>query len=489
MKHLIYKKLAGVALLLLLLSSCKKYEDFQENPNLASSATPALLLTNICYGVFYYDNTSAAFASRHLTYYERGNSAVDYSWTQGTYDNYSFGNFNVLRQVMQMDSLATATGQPQYHGLTKFFRAVLFSQMTEAYGDIPYSAALGAGSGTLRPVYDKQEDIYKGLLQELEEANTLLDDTKGKINGDIIYNGVASQWKKLVNAFKLRLLIHLSKKEANTALNIKTQFQDIVSNPAKYPLLASNADNAQLVFNASSPDNYYPDFGYLSLSTAVSLEKGFAKILKERSDPRLFAFAEPVSGKPANVISSYEGVDAGLTVSDQQTASSGASRIKARYYNDKVNEPWVFLGYAEQEFLIAEAIARNWITSGGTAQSHYENGITASMRFYQVPSADITAYLAQPSVMWNAATALEQIAIQKYIALFMNSGWEAFLEQRRTGIPTLSVGPGTYNDRKVPKRFLYPQSEYDYNAGNVQAALQRQYSGTDNVNAVMWLLQ
>lgn len=484
MKKSISTYIAGFALTVMLFTSCKKYDDFQTNPNLPSTATPALLLTRISYSVFYYDNTSAAFASRHLTYYERGNSSVDYSWRAGSFDNY-----NVLRQVMQMDSLAVQSGQQQYLGLTKFFRAVLFSQMTEVFGDIPYSKALGAVSGNFKPEYDTQEAVYIGILQELEEANNLLDDSKGKINGDIIYGGVASQWKKLVNAFRLRLLIHLSKKESNTSLNIKSQFQNIVSDPAKYPLFTSNADNAQLVFNTTAPDNYYPDFGYLSLSTAVSMEKGFVKILKDRNDPRLFAFAEPVSGLPANIFTSYEGVDAGMTISDQQTTSGNASRIKARYHNDRINEPWIFMGYAEQEFIIAEAIVRNWITGAGSAEEHYENGIRASMLFYNIPEAAIDAYLAQPSVAFNAATALTQIAIQKYIALFMNSGWEAFMEQRRTGIPVLSVGPGTYNNGMVPKRWLYPQSEYDYNLGNLTIALQRQYNGIDDVNSIMWLLQ
>jgi hypothetical protein len=481
-QSIIYTYSIALTLLVILGTSCKKYQDFQTNPNLPSTATPALMLTRVCYSVFYYDNTPAAFAGRHLTYYERGNSSLDYSWTAGSFDNY-----NVLRQVMQMDSLAVQTGQPQYRGLTHFFRALLFSQMTETFGDIPYSNALGAVSGNFRPVYDTQEDVYKGLLQELDEANALLDDSKGKINGDIIYGGAASQWKKLVNAFKLRLLMHLSKKESNTNLDIKTQFQNIISNPATYPLFTGNADNAQLVFNASAPDNYYPDFGYLSLSTAVSIEKGFVKILKDRNDPRLFAFAEPVSGLPAGEFSSYEGVDAGLTIGDQQTASANASRIKARYYNDRVNEPWVLMGYPEQEFIIAEAISRGWITGAGTAKEHYENGIRASMIFYGI--TDVNAYLGQPEVAFDDAKALEQIAVQKYIALFMNSGWEAFLEQRRTGIPTLSVGPGTYNEGQVPKRWLYPQSEYDYNLGNLTDALQRQFNGDDDVNEVMWLLQ
>ncbi|MES2894096.1 MAG: SusD/RagB family nutrient-binding outer membrane lipoprotein [Bacteroidota bacterium] len=483
-KNIIYQYIAAFSLLLIIAAGCKKYEDFQTNPNLPSTATPALMLTNICYKIFYVDNTNQSFAARHLTYYERGNSAVDYSWTAN-----NFNNYDVLRQVMQMDSLAVQNGQPQYLGLTKLFRAILFSQMTEIFGDIPYSQALGALGGNFKPAYDTQEAIYKGLLEELEMANNLLDESKGKINGDIIYDGNASKWKKLANAFRLRLLVHLSKKEANTNLNIKTQFQQVISDATKYPLFTSNADNAQLVFNASATDNYYPDFGYLSLATAVSLEKGFAKILKDRNDPRIFEFAEPVSGKPAGVFSSYDGVDAGLTVSDQQTTSSGASRIKGRYHNDRINEPWILMGYAEQEFIIAEAIARNWITGAGTAADHYKNGITASMSFYGIGNTDINAYLLDPMVAFSPATALAQIAIQKHIALFMNGGWEAFMEQRRTGIPTLSVGPGTFNNGMVPKRWMYPRSEYDYNAENVAAAVQSQYSGDDNVNKVMWLLQ
>ena len=95
-------------------------------------------------------------------------------------------------------------------------------------------------------------------------------------------------------------LIHFSKQEANATLNIKSQFQNIINDPAKYPLFTSNADNAQLVFNATAPNNYYPDFGYLSLATLVSMEKGFVKILKDRQDPRLFAFAEPIGGTAPN---------------------------------------------------------------------------------------------------------------------------------------------------------------------------------------------
>lgn len=467
-----------------ILTSCKKYADFQTNPNQPSTATPALLLTNICISVFKTDPQNPSYASRHYTYYERGNSGVDYSWNAGSFDNY-----NILRQVMRMDSLAVQTGQDKYRGLTKFFRAYLFSGLTEQFGDIPYSNALQAQSGSTRPFYDKQEDVYKGILQELDEANTLLDDSKGNLDGDIIYGGRASQWKKLVNAFKLRLLIHLSKKESNINLNIKTQFQNIIGNSAQYPLMADGADNAQLVFNSSAPDNYYPTYGNLSLSAEVSIEKGFATILKDRNDPRLFSFAEPVPGGTAGNFADYEGVDAGLTIGNQQLASSSASKINQRFKEDKINEPLILVGYPEQEFLIAEAISRNWITGAGTSDEHYQNGITASMKFYNIADADIATYLSGANVMFDPANAIPLIITQKYIALCMHSGWESFYEQRRTGIPTLSVGPGTYNNMVVPKRWLYPQTEYDTNIANLNDALQSQYSSNDDVNMVMWVLQ
>lgn len=484
MKKTYLKTSLALTVFLLMFFSCKKHSYYQNNPNSPSTALPSLLLTNICITVFDYDPTGPAFASRQLTYYERGNSNVDYSWTSNDYSK-----FDVLRQVMKMDELATQTGEENYLGLTKFFRAVLFSQLTEIFGDIPYSDALGALSGNTKPKYDTQEEVYTGVLNELEEANNILDDSKGNISGDIIYGGKASQWKKLVNAFHLRLLIHLSKKVGSTSIDIKQQFQNIISNPDKYPLMTSSADNGQIVFNTSAVNNYYPTAGYLSLETAVSMEEGLVDTLKAKKDPRLFSFAEPVTGQAPNVFENYAGVNAGLTVADQQSASSNASRINRRFIDitRPVNEPLILVGYPEQEFLIAEAISRGWITGAGTAEEHYVNGITASMQFYglDVPSG----YLDQPGVKYNDADAIKLIITQKYIALFMQSGWEAFYEQRRTGIPHLNVGPGTYNNRMVPKRWLYPQSEYDYNKANVDEAVQRQFGGNDDVNAEMWLIK
>lgn len=480
-------------LLLLLLGtvmflfSCKKHDYYQVDPNNPSQASPALLLTNICTSTFNGDPTAPAFASRHLTYYERPNVYVNYGWGAA-----SFSSYDILRQVTAMDELAQKTGEENYRGLARFFRAVHFTMLTEVFGDVPYSEALRALQGNDKPKYDTQEDIYVGVLNELEEANTLLDPAKGRITGDIIFGNKAQQilqWKKLVNAYRLRVLMHLSKKEANTRLGIRQQFQDIIGNPAQYPLMNSIDDNGQLVYNTSAINNAYPTFQSLSFASLVALEQGFVDTLKAKKDPRLFSFAEPVTGQPANVFSSYSGVNAGLTVANQQTASQTASKLKRRYIESQVNEPYIFMGYAEQEFLIAEAIARGWVSGAGTAAEHYNNGITASMKFYGISQPAIDAYLGQPAVVFDPASAIPMIIVQKYISFFMNSFWEPFYEQRRTGIQVFNVGPGTLNGGQVPKRWRYPQEEFTINKTNIDAALQRQFSGTDNVNGVMWVLQ
>src|SRR5690606_36644021 len=133
------------------------------------------------------------------------------------------------------------------------------------------------------------------------------------------------------------------------------------------------------------------------------------------------------------------------------------------------------------------AIQRGWIT--GDRNTHYQNGVRASMAFYQINDAAVDSYLQGDEVDLSGGEALTQILTQKYIAFYMNSGWEPFLETRRTVVPSLRVGPGTLNGGQVPKRWQYPLAESQYNKDNLDAAIKRQYPEGDNVNATMWLIK
>jgi hypothetical protein len=161
--------------------------------------------------------------------------------------------------------------------------------------------------------------------------------------------------------------------------------------------------------------------------------------------------------------------------------------IATRYYENPVDEPYVMMGYPEREFNIAEAVVRGWIN--GDAFQNYYNGIRSSMEFYGISNDTVSNYLSGLYVKYNPSNALNQILTQKYIACFFNSGWVPFYNQRRTGIPTFDVGPGTLNNGEVPKRWQYPQGEYDNNNANVTSAVENQYPDGDDINGVMWLIQ
>lgn len=478
------------------LPSCKKFEDFQENPNNPTVADPALLLPRIEQQAFGNNiSADAALASRYLVYTQGASNAQYYGWQRGSM---IYGN---VTQVVKMEQEAARIGKPNYRYIGKFLKAHFILEMTQRLGDIPYSKMMQSmmnstfDSASTRPVYDNQETIYKGVLDELKIASDSLSAGQTAINGDLIYDGNVEKWKKLINAYTLRVLMSLSKKESSASLNIKQRFNEIVSNPAKYPLLGSNADNGQLkYYNITS--NQYPYYNSNSMKTDFYLDSSFVKVLKELKDPRLFVYGLPATatGLPEGNFDAYDGL-VGSQALAYNTAKRGqgkASQINRRYAYEPINEPSVLMSYSEQQFILAEAVTRGWIT--GNADTWYKQGIEAALVFSNFnntyASSVIVNYLAQPAITLQPATAIQQIITQKYISQFMNAGWQAFFEQRRTGFPVFeTAGPGVLNGGKIPKRWMYPTDEFNNNRVNVENAVKSQFPGGDNINEVMWLIK
>lgn len=471
--------------------SCEDYDTLTQDPNRTTEVHPSLLLTNIEVSTFNQVSTGGAYASRYLVFTDGYSTNQAYGWQRA-----GFGGYNSLLQVYKMMQEAEKYNLGNYIAIGKFFRAYHFNQITQTFGDVPYSEALLGDEEVFKPKYDTQEEVYIGILKELKEANEILDESKGEITGDILYDGDILKWKKLINSFKLRVLISLSHKEGNARLNIAEQFSEIFDNPGTYPIFTSLEDQGELVY-IDRDDNRYPLFNNRSVQTATYMEKTFVDLLKARRDPRLFTFASPERravevGQPGyeKSYSSYGGLDAGAYVADnvQKLTEEGiGSPLNLRFYSDPVNEPCIAVGIPELQFNLAEAAFRGWINSD--ASTHYYAGIRASMEFYGIDPEKINSYLTGRLVVYDEAEAMEQINTQKYLSYFLNSGWEAFYNQRRTGIPIFAVGPYTQNGGQVPKRWMYPQAELDNNFDKLSEAINRQYGGNDNVNGEMWLLK
>ncbi|MFZ6011484.1 MAG: SusD/RagB family nutrient-binding outer membrane lipoprotein [Bacteroidota bacterium] len=480
-------KIVGLIALLLWMPSCKDFDELQVNPNRTTQTHPSLLLTGIEISSFRTIDLSAALASRMMVYTDGAANEQYYGWQRAGFDRYS-----TMRQIVKMEEEAKREGIENYLALALFFKSYNILEISKVFGDIPYTEALKATSKLYTPKYDTQEEIYVQVLNDLQTASNALDASKGKITGDIIYGGDLVKWKKLINSFALRVLISLSKKPGNTNLNVVNRFKEIVNNPAQYPIFTSNADNAALPF-ADLEGNRYPYFNSNGLKTAYYLEESFVNRLKDLQDPRLFTFADRKpqgSALPDTDFDAYGGLGGSAPLADntQRLLNGEASAIDKRYYDDPVNEPSMALSYAEVEFTLAEAAALGWITDD--PELHYNKGIKASMSFYKISSAAQDAYLLRTGVDYIPANGIEMIITQKYINYFMNGGWEAFYNNRRTGFPVFDVsGGGILNNGEVPKRWMYPQSELQLNTQNVQSAISRQYPGGDNINGEMWLLK
>jgi len=78
-----------------------------------------------------------------------------------------------------------------------------------------------------------------------------------------------------------------------------------------------------------------------------------------------------------------------------------------------------------------------------------------------VAPAAITTYITANGVLPTSANAaIAQVASQEFIALFLNP--EAWTLWRRTNSPDLAPTAGN----AIPRRLLWPQSEYSYNTAN-----------------------
>ncbi len=484
--------------------ACKKYSDLQGNPNKPTASPPALLLTGILIDL---KENPWDQAQRENQFWV---SNFDYYASQG-YNWSSTGmRYGVLRNIQKMEEEARRLGGDEnepYLILARFLKAWCYVDMTMKFGDVPLQEAMNAGGSNFTPKYDAQKDIFVACLKQLDTTalnmNTFLGAAvRSKINGDFMFEGDLNKWRKLINAFRLRVLINLSKKTGEADLKVKEQFATIVGAPATYPLPESNGDNYSVVFNGNVQENRYPTGPYNRGFDRARNNMGatYLDSLTAYQDPRTFEVAEPVDTAKTNNVpgfekrfSSYKGGRTGDVLSNlsSQNAKGYLSYgNEKRYWVTGNGEPCIQLGYPEVCFTIAEAINRGWIA--GDADAWYKKGIKASMNFYGIADDVFNSWLAAtPKAQYkgNNADGLKQILLQKYLAFFMNSGRQAYYQYRRTGHPVFDIGPSNANGDRIPKRWLYPQREYQTNNEQVKAALQRQFGGTDDINGEMWLIK
>lgn len=509
------KKISLILIIIFLgqiIQSC--YSDFDEmnvSPNNAEEVSPNYLLSYVISKTtmqFYNLTSENTDIAGLLQYTQRGTEYQSanqncYQWGKGSWSGY----YEILRTNQLMYELGEKENNQFFMAASLIMKSFTFGLLADLFGDCPYSEALQAGNSVLFPKYDDQKDVYEGVLKDLKTASKLLEELEPKLgvlpSSDLLYGGDRDKWIKFANSLRLRYSLRLHNKKDQLTINTENEFKE-----AAGKVFGSNADNATLVLLGLSEDNSAVGGLIRSSNKPYTFKPGkpLVEYLKERNDPRLQRWVNPVERKwdfnateettinyvdifgnsyPMRILptedtsldtSVYVGLPIGYDKLEflrnynrgdglrdfPDERSPFISYLTPIYFensNEFVNPS--LITYAEVEFILAEAafLGGYGVTN---AEEHYKKGIKASMEQYQIlsdaPAFDFEAFYNQPTVSYNSPSITnkhELIMTQKWIALWLQV--EPWFDWRRTGYPDFEPAAFPAYGSALPLRLAYPE--------------------------------
>ncbi len=334
---------------------------------------------------------------------------------------------------------------------------------------------------------------------------------------DALVNPMRTKWVRFANTLKLKMLIHayaVATIDKTVEFGIINNTLDSTAGNVAYGYLGVG-ENAQIQpgYKSDKPNPFYNSYVANTAGTATANSVyykandwgiNYYAFDGDPREPRFYAagangLVGVAYGLPpvnANAAANLAGIGPGVTKSN-----SAAQAI---------------ITSAESFFLQAEARARGFITSGASAASLMNTGIQESFTYVGAGSAAgyIAGNATYPDVDYAGVAqgaggpvgGLFTILSQKWFALNAVDPLEVWTDWRRvpysevatkviynnsnapttnfvygdgggyTGTPN-SPGPGPFRSvspqiqsgDNIPVRFLYPQTEYNYNTANVAA--------------------
>lgn len=450
-----------------------------------------------------YQNTVAPYLNYSVTY-----------WSQYYPDLLVYKT--ILKKIAEQPN-------PQLFNNARFMASILIAnktlRMLDYYGDIPYSKASQASTGSqaYRPAYDAQLDVYTSVLTDLKNAADSLGMVTNPVQSSLgsfetFLNNDFTAWKKFANALRLRYAVRLYNKEKALADAI---IADIIGGNKPLPENQNAADPSGLYLNnfglwpnrvssssqiLSSLASKWDSYRELSISNIRMSSNVWNQMSSTNDpsgsgifDPRCYVYfmtnnadqwvpqpqngSQPEGGRP---------YDDGTT--RKAIGSDPANKFACVNYfmaYDRKFYPLLIVTEADVHFLKAEIYQRGMGVAKDIvkAKTEYEAGITASVNFWYAytrlseiwltkPTAptglQMTAFLTNPAVLYNGANdadALKKIATQSWLATMFQPA-ETWATVRRTG---LTPKDPTYNP-SVVNRLPYPDDENINNHENWQKA-------------------
>lgn len=487
------------------------FGDINENRNGPSEVYPAGLLSG---AIETYSTMTGRDPFLKPTLFVQYQSQVTYTdemlyaEAPSSWDTYYARILPALNQVIDYnlneanhDPALLAQGDPANQaGVAMIMRGIVMKRVTDTWGDVPYSEAF-KGLENLTPAYDKQEDVYRKLIDDIKAGRDMLDVTKAGPIGDIIYDGGIAQWQRLANSVLLQATLQLSE-VSSSKIDAKAEFLAALQHPAGViddPILEEAwykfdaVTEFQNPFNPNRPADYFLSAEFVDALQGDKTATSLNPTSNATADYRINVYAKSATA---------EGVPYGYN----DASGSGKNQVSTRYlWNATAPLPLMTASYTY--FNRAEAAQRGWtsenaadmLTKGITSsfeslEAHYlplAQKITGSAGPVEVAKISAVseagpAYAAARLADAQTVGMLQVIAEEKWKSLFPQ-GFDAWAEWRRTGYPDLTPAADALNDGQIVRRYLYPVDERTLNAKNYTDAVGRLSPSTDkNTSRVWW---
>ena len=422
----------------------------------------------------------------------------------------------ILQNLDEIIKKSTEDNNLYYRGIAKVLKAYTFSQLVDAFGDVPFSEANKLDdpeNSIIYPKFDDDAEIYPQLLVMLDEALADLGSADGGPlqpgDDDVIYGGDIELWMKAANTIKLKLYT-----QTRLVINVGTEVNALLGAPEN--LIASTSESFLLPYGTlGATDDRNPAYGeYFATQRSNHISPWFYEILKGRNtlinngnpDPRVpYYFYNQLRADepPENQTEYRDGAFATIYFgsvgpdrdrNNQNTLTTlGVYPAGGRFDDGEgggpVNTtgvdgqsgtgaaPYRFITYADRLYLEAELIQAGLVA--GDARAVLEKAVLESFRMVDAvvgyaslnqtvpalvdgatPTPEVQTYIDKVLAEFDGGTAAKKMQVimtQKWIQSF-GSAVDAYSDYRRTGYPIM-WNPS--NTSMAPGGFIQPPANGD----------------------------
>lgn len=398
--------------------------------------------------------------------------------------NSTYSNIKTAKIIIKAATEGPEAGSKVQEGVARVLLAYNGALLTDLFGDAPYSEA-GVTDDKGLPVYmqakvDKQEDIYKDVFSQLDQAIELLKtNEKGPIGfasaNDYIYGANADLWIKAAYGLKARYTMRLLGRSTN-------QTEDL-NNILTY--ISKSFQNSSEAFSYAKYDGASlknPLSALTSSRNSLGATQSFADKLIERKDPRLtqmYVGSYIVNYAPIDSVKNLVLVTSGKNVTQSQ------SHYSCNITDIAADAPTLLMSFHELLFLKAEALAR--LNRLGEAETALQEAITESFsnlarsingaknddgdairpKNFDLSASISNKYFTESVKALFTANPLKEIMVQKYLAMNGANGEsiETYNDIRRMqylGEDFVQL-KNPLNTNLFPYRFVYGSSDNSSN--------------------------